>query len=77
MEKALLGLFPFPIVSINQKQVHFTVLIIIVIFLLIIIFPPVPNIIVKVAPHASHRSSLQPEGNLLLYQTGMIGPGIT
>ena len=37
MEKALLGLFPFPIVSINQKQVHFTVLIIIGIFLLIII----------------------------------------
>lgn len=47
MEKALLGLFPFPIVSINQKQVHFTVLIIIGIFLLIIIFPPVPSILIK------------------------------
>ena len=52
MEKALLGLFPFPIVSINQKQVHFTVLIIIGIFLLIIIFPPVPNILIKVTSHA-------------------------
>jgi len=52
MEKAPRGLFPFPIVSINQKQVHFTVLIIIGIFLLIIIFPPVPNIIIKVTPHA-------------------------
>ena len=52
MEKAPRGLFPFPIVNINQKQVHFTVLIIIGIFLLIIIFPPVPNIIIKVTPHA-------------------------